>query len=90
MNKVILDGEDFKTKEELHRVLKSKLDLPEYYDNNLDALWDCLTGWIEVPVTFEWINFRKSKDNLGNYAQKLLEVFKYAQEEIDGFVLIIK
>lgn len=90
MNKIILDGEDFKTKEELHRILKSNLDLPEYYGNNLDALWDCLTGWIEIPVTLEWINFKKSKDNLGGYVQKLLEVFKDAQEEIDGFVLIIK
>ncbi|AQM59785.1 barstar family protein [Clostridium baratii] len=90
MNKVILDGEDFTTKEELHSILKSKLELPNYYGNNLDSLWDCLTGWIGGPVTLEWINFEKGKDNLGEYGQKLLEVFKEAQEEIDGFVLIIK
>ncbi|CUP87177.1 barnase inhibitor [Clostridium baratii] len=90
MNKVILNGEDFTTKEELHSILKSKLELPDYYGNNLDALRDCLTGWIEVPMTLEWINFEKSKNNLGDYVQKLLEVFKEAQEEINGFILIIK
>ena len=30
MNKIILDGKDFKTKEELHKVLKEELELPEY------------------------------------------------------------
>lgn len=90
MNKVILNGEDFITKEELHSILKSKLELSDYYGNNLDALRDCLTGWIEVPMTLEWINFEKSKDNLGDYVQKLLEVFKEVQEEINGFILIVK
>ena len=50
MNKIILDGKDFKTKEELHKVLKEELELPEYYGENLDALWDCLTGWIDLPM----------------------------------------
>ena len=90
MNKVILNGEAFITNEDLHSILKSKLELSDYYGNNLDALRDCLTGWIEVPMTLEWINFEKSKDNLGDYVQKLLEVFKEVQEEINGFILIVK
>ena len=39
------------THDDLHHVLKDALDLPDYYGMNLDALWDCLTRYIEVPAT---------------------------------------
>ena len=90
MNKIILDGKDFKTKEELHKVLKTKLELPEYYGENLDALWDCLTGWIDLPMEVVWINFKRSKEYLGDYAKSLLEIFDEAQKELKGFKIIIK
>ncbi|WP_399547230.1 barstar family protein [uncultured Clostridium sp.] len=62
-----------------------RLELPEYYGNNLDALWNCITGWIDLSIKLEWLNFNESQDKLGDYVQKLLEVFKEADEEIDGF-----
>lgn len=40
--------------ESIHHWLADKLQLPEYYGHNLDALWDCLTGDLELPVTIEW------------------------------------
>ena len=90
MNKIILDGKDFKTKEELHKVLKEELELPEYYGENLDALWDCLTGWIDLPMEVVWINFKRSKKYLGDYAKSLLEIFDEAQKVLKGFKIIIK
>ncbi|MGF9966332.1 barstar family protein [Bacillus rhizoplanae] len=41
-----LDGRQFTSEEVLHKVLKAKLDLPDYYGENADALWDCLTAWV--------------------------------------------
>ena len=32
---------------QLHRELKIKFELPDYYSENWDALWDCLDGWYE-------------------------------------------
>ncbi len=89
MNKIILDSKDFSNINELHSVLKEKLQLPEYYGKNLDALWDCLTGWIELPMTIEWVGYESSKSILGDYAIKLLETFQDAEQEIEGFNLII-
>ncbi|MEC0367674.1 barstar family protein [Bacillus subtilis] len=81
MRKIIIDGRDFENIEVLHDVLKDKLDFPNYYGRNLDALWDCLTGWVDLPLTLVLINFEFSKKFLGSYADDVLEVLLEAQEE---------
>ena len=86
---IIIDGNKITDKESLHETLKEKLVLPDYYGSNLDALWDCLTGWIELPTTIEWKNYSESEIRLGDYANKVLETFKEAQEELDGFQIDI-
>lgn len=52
----MIDGRDFENIEVLHDVLKDKLDFPDYYGRNLDALWDCLTGWMDLPLTLVLIH----------------------------------
>ncbi|AOS68700.1 barnase inhibitor [Bacillus subtilis] len=91
MRKIIIDGRDFENIEVLHDVLKDKLDFPNYYGRNLDALWDCLTGWVDLPLTLVLINFEFSKKFLGSYADDVLEVLLEAQEELeDEFKIIIE
>ncbi|MDS0524723.1 barstar family protein [Clostridium sp. SHJSY1] len=74
MNKIILDGTKYTNKSELHAALKEKFKLPDYYGKNLDALWDCLTGDISLPINIEWINFDYSKEFLGDYAVETLNI----------------
>ncbi|MBD7911554.1 MULTISPECIES: barstar family protein [Clostridium] len=83
MNEIILDGREFTSKKELHEILKSKLKLPDYYGNNLDALWDCLTTDVELPMTIEWINFSNSKELLGEYAEQTKKVFMDASDFLE-------
>lgn len=90
MKKVTFNSKEFASKEEFHAILKSKLDLPEYYGKNLDALWDCLTAWVELPLTIEWVGFEESEKKLGEYAIKVLEVFREAEKEIKGFKLDLR
>lgn len=75
MNEIILEGSKFSCKENLHQELKKKLILPDYYGNNLDALWDCLTSDVVLPINIKWLDFQRSKELLGDYADKTLELF---------------
>ena len=44
------DYEDFYTQ------LKEKLTLPEHFGDNLDALFDVITGELEMPLHLEFVN----------------------------------
>ena len=88
MNKVILEGSKLTDRKVLHKILKKKLSFPEYYGENLDALWDCLTTDIEMPVIIEWIDFEISKKLLGDYAESTLKIFQEAERSTEGRVQI--
>ncbi|MCI3197398.1 barnase inhibitor [Bacillus sp. HU-1818] len=87
MNKIIINGEQIRDVKNLHRQLKQDLELPEYYGENLDALWDCLTGWVEFPIVIEWKQFDQSKKLLGSSAEAFWEVFQSAIA--DGYDITI-
>ena len=82
---MIINGNEIRSVKDFHHKIKRLLDLPDYYGENLDALWDCLTGWIETPITIVWTNFQESRKNLGDFADKIVDVFKEAEKEVDGF-----
>ena len=85
MKYISLDGNLFKDVAITHKILKEKLELPDYYGQNLDALWDCLTGFIELPVCIKWSKYKASCRYLGEYAEKLRNVFEDAAAELDNF-----
>lgn len=84
MKKVVLDGKKIIDRETLHKTLKKELRFPEYYGENLDALWDCLTTDLELPLIIEWENFEFSRKFLGEYLQNTLEIFRSAEEYTKG------
>lgn len=43
MRKIVLDFHGLRTRKEIHEYLAEKMEFPEYYGRNLDALYDCLT-----------------------------------------------
>lgn len=86
--KIVIEGEDMKNINDFHLYLKKTLGFPEYYGMNLDALWDMLTGWVELPLIIEWKDFEASENNLGEDAFRILDFFKEAELEIDGFKLV--
>lgn len=85
MKTVVLNGKDFKTIEELHTTLQQILELPAEYGCNLDALWDSLTGQIELPMQIEWLNYEQSREYLGDYAEQVLGLMEEVQGEGNGF-----
>ncbi len=85
---LIINGSEIRSKSDFHNTLKRDLNLPEYYGENLDALWDCLTGWVEMPLTIKWLEFDTCNEILDGYALKILELFHDVENEIQGFEII--
>lgn len=83
MNKTIyIDFVELGDYEDFYKELKSKLTLPEYFGDNLDALSDMITGELEMPLHLEFVNL--SVDQLEIF-EDLLTTLEDAEEEVEGF-----
>lgn len=59
---VVINVNNIINARELHELLKSNLDFPDFYGMNWDAFWDAITGLVELPnsITFEgWKHLKK-------------------------------
>ena len=57
MKKIKIDFKEINNDKEFYEIVREKLDLPEYFGDNLDALWDSITGYIELPIKIRFLNF---------------------------------
>ena len=83
MKIIVIDFSKCKYPMDLHNEIREKLELPEWYGNNLDALWDMLTGFIETPIeiTVIYKPENKAAENLKENVLKVIETFKEAAQE---------
>lgn len=88
MDTVKLNGRKMTTREETHDYIKEAFDFPEYYGNNLDALWDMLTTICE-PTEVLLKNGKAICENLGEYGVSLINTLVEAAEKNGDLTLII-
>ena len=69
---VMLDGRLMVSREAVHDLLAQKLELPDYYGRNLDALFDVLSEY-PVRVHIKLSCMTAMQDLLGNYAKALIK-----------------
>jgi ribonuclease inhibitor len=72
MKQITLDGNRLCDASSVHTYLKEMLDFPEYYGNNFDALYDCLTDLEEIEINI------LPPDEDGAIYQKFIRVLKAA------------
>ncbi|MBJ6360738.1 barstar family protein [Paenibacillus sp. GCM10012307] len=80
MSKIVeLRQSDADRYENVHDWLRQELELPEWYGDNLDALWDCITGDLPLPLKIIWI---RDSDREQHYAG-IVQVFADAAEQYE-------
>ena len=84
-NPIILDFTGCKYIGEIHRVLKDKFGLPDYYGENWDALWDCLRYIFDYKITVNITGLKTLKKELQTECKKMLEVFDDVHKETPEF-----
>ena len=77
MKQVTLDGNILADAAQVHDYLKKRLEFPEYYGKNMDALYDCLTDLNDVEITIT------APDEDSAIFQRFLRVLKAADREND-------
>ena len=81
MKRIVFDFKKIKNKKDFYNELAEKVQLPEYFGYNLDALWDIITsGEIDLPTEVIFINFDNRKNK---FFVSLEELFKDAEKETD-------
>ncbi|MDD4679214.1 MAG: barstar family protein [Tissierellia bacterium] len=77
MEEIFLDGYKMISKSETHKYIKKMLNFPDYYGENLDALWDILSTKSKLISIF-LLHEEKIYENLGDYGKQLIDVFQEA------------
>lgn len=86
MDEKIIDCSAIQTKEDLHRLFRETLSFPEWYGNNLDALYDCLT---EYAGTVRLLDWDTAENHLGAYGKKAKKVIATAALHNTDLILYI-
>lgn len=82
MKRYIFDRNEFIWSEEFYKIIKTRLNLPDWFGENADALWDMLTGFIETPCEVVFKNFnRKENEYNERNINLILKCFIDAQKE---------
>jgi len=82
MKEIYIDFVDIGDYEDFYEQLKSKLELPEHFGDNLDALFDVISGGLEMPLHLEFVNM--SVDQLELF-EDLLTTLEDSEDAVEGF-----
>ena len=75
MKETIIDCSLVRSREDLHRLFRETLAFPDWYGNNLDALYDCLT---DCSGKLRLLNWEAAEEQLGTYGRKAKKVIAAA------------
>lgn len=82
MKTIYIDFVEIGDEEDFYTQLKEKIDLPEHFGDNLDALYDVISGDVELPLHIEFVNL--SVEQLETF-EDLLTTLEDCEEEVEDF-----
>lgn len=80
--KVTIDFKSVRSYADFYTQLQEKLELPPYFGENLDALYDCISGEIKMPLEIEFIKINGFQ--LIAFS-RLIKTIEDLAEEVEGF-----
>ena len=84
MKNITIDCAEIPDKAALHQALAQALRFPEYYGNNLDALYDCLTD-IQEDITVTLLRF----DAMDSFRAGFRAVLEEAEQDNSHLIITI-
>ena len=81
--KVIIECEKLTERRKAHRYLAKKLEFPDYYGGNLDALYDVLTGLPHKDGRYAFLMpGAEAPEEVAAYAARIKAVFAEAGKDV--------
>ena len=80
LEKIFIDLRWVNSTNQLHEVLKIRLDFPDFYGMNWDAFWDAVSGLVELPKNIVFVGWSHIEDVLSNDATQLRSSFDRLNE----------
>ncbi len=92
MEKYEFKRNEFEWAEQFYDIIQKRMDLPEWFGKNTDALWDMLTGYIGLPCEITLVGFGEEKDAYNKLIiDRILKCFSEAEKDYpDKFKIIYK
>ena len=84
-----IDVRGIRTRAQLHAKIASVLPLPDYYGNNLDALFDVMTEWSDERYIIFLVN-DEVEEALGKYYAALRAMCGAACRENPDLTIVFK
>ena len=75
-----LDFSQCTTLGEIYETIRSSLDLPDEFGDNLSALWDVITGMLPVPAEISVTKYVKNQE-LFPYVERIIVLLHRAERE---------
>lgn len=79
---VQIDFSKIQNMEAFYDELQNQINLPDYFGRNLDALYDMVSGELELPLNIHFINM--NLDQLETF-DSLIQTMCDLQEELEEF-----
>ncbi len=73
---VVINVENIKDPQELHKLLKSELEFPHFYGMSWDAFWDAITGLVQLPEVTIIKGYKILKKDLPQDAEILVNTLE--------------
>ena len=73
---VVINVENIKDSQELHKLLKSELEFPHFYGMSWDAFWDAVIGLVQLPEVTIIKGYKILKQNLPQDAEILVSTLE--------------